>query len=114
LLSSTHHPTAHDIYEPLKKDYPNMSATTVYNNLRLFKQASLVRELTYSDASSRFDANMMEHDHVICRRCGRITDFQYPLLQMAEREVIQATGYSIESHRLEMYGLCPACQAEEP
>ncbi|MBA4493551.1 Fur family transcriptional regulator [Paenactinomyces guangxiensis] len=113
LLSSTHHPTAHDIYEALKDDYPNMSATTIYNNLRLFKQANIIR-VTYSAASSRFDANLMEHDHVICRRCGSITDFRCPLLPMAESEIIQATGYSIESHRLEIYGLCPSCQTEEP
>ena len=89
LLSSMSHPTADEIYKALEKDFPNMSVATIYNNLRLFKEAGLVRELTYGDASSRFDANMSDHYHIICRRCGKITDFEYPPLVEVEEEAAQ-------------------------
>ena len=71
LYSTMGHPTADDIYKALEGTFPNMSVATVYNNLQLFKDAGLVRELTYGDSSSRFDANMMDHYHVICRKCGK-------------------------------------------
>nr|MBO2469414.1 transcriptional repressor [Bacillota bacterium] len=61
LIESMSHPTADEIYKALEKQFPNLSVATVYNNLRLFKEAGLVRELTYGDNSSRFDANMSEH-----------------------------------------------------
>jgi Fur family peroxide stress response transcriptional regulator len=110
LLSTKSHPTADEIYKALEKDFPNMSVATIYNNLRLFKEAGLVRELTYGDASSRFDANMSDHYHVICRRCGKITDFKYPPLIEVEEEAAKKTGFQVDSHRMEVYGLCADCQ----
>lgn len=110
LLSSMSHPTADEIYKALEKDFPNMSVATIYNNLRLFKEAGLVRELTYGDSSSRFDANMSDHYHIICRRCGKITDFEYPPLIEVEEEAARKTGFRVDSHRMEVYGLCAECQ----
>ena len=110
LLSTMSHPTADEIYKALEKDFPNMSVATIYNNLRLFKEAGLVRELTYGDSSSRFDANMSDHYHIICRRCGKITDFEYPPLIEVEEEAARKTGFRVDSHRMEVYGLCAECQ----
>ncbi|MBA4543415.1 MULTISPECIES: peroxide-responsive transcriptional repressor PerR [Thermoactinomyces] len=113
LYSSMGHPTADEIYKALEGNFPNMSVATVYNNLRVFKDAGLVRELTYGDASSRFDANMDDHYHVICRKCGKITDFDHPPLFKMEQEAAKATGYQVETHRMEVYGVCPECQKKE-
>lgn len=110
LLSTMEHPTADEIYKALEGSFPNMSVATVYNNLRVFKESGLVRELTYGDASSRFDANVSDHYHVICRSCGKITDFEHAALHELEEKAANATGYQIESHRMEFYGLCPQCQ----
>ncbi|OGX61767.1 MAG: transcriptional repressor, partial [Paenibacillus sp. RIFOXYA1_FULL_44_5] len=66
LLDSTAHPTADDIYRDLEDRFPSMSVATVYNNLKVFIEADLVRELTYGDDSSRFDADMSDHYHVMC------------------------------------------------
>jgi Fur family peroxide stress response transcriptional regulator len=113
LYSTMSHPTADEIYKALEGSFPNMSVATVYNNLRVFKEAGLVRELTYGDASSRFDANMMDHYHVICRSCGKITDFDHPPLLHMEEKAAEATGYQVDSHRMEIYGICPDCQKEQ-
>lgn len=110
LLSSMEHPTADEIYKALEGNFPNMSVATVYNNLRVFKDAGLVRELTYGDASSRFDANVTDHYHVICRSCGKITDFDHTAPLDLESRAAEETGYVVESHRLEFYGTCPTCQ----
>nr|WP_108022653.1 peroxide-responsive transcriptional repressor PerR [Melghirimyces profundicolus] len=113
LLTSMGHPTADEIYRALEDKFPNMSVATVYNNLRVFKEAGLVRELTYGDASSRFDANMEEHYHIICRECGRIVDFDYPSLVDVEKEAARKTGFRVENHRMEIYGVCAECQNEK-
>ena len=51
LMETITHPTADEIYRALEPRFPNMSVATVYNNLRVFKEAGLVRELTYGDSS---------------------------------------------------------------
>ena len=112
LISSESHPTADEIYKALEEDFPNMSVATVYNNLRVFRNSGLVKELTYGDASSRFDFVTHDHYHIICDECGSIVDFHHPGLEEVERLASYVTGFEVNSHRLEVYGVCPECQAK--
>jgi Fur family ferric uptake transcriptional regulator len=49
------------------------------------------------------------HHHVVCHQCGRSVDVVDPGLQEVVREIGARSGYRIDSHRLELFGLCPAC-----
>ncbi|MBB3071269.1 Fur family peroxide stress response transcriptional regulator [Paenibacillus baekrokdamisoli] len=109
LMNSMTHPTADEIYKSLSPAFPSMSVATIYNNLRLFVDAGFVRELTYGDDSSRFDADLSEHYHAICRSCGTIVDFDYPPLTEVETEASRQTGFKVEGHRMEVYGQCAEC-----
>lgn len=113
LVTSKSHPTADDIYQSLASNFPNMSVATVYNNLRVFLSVGLIKELTYGDASSRFDFITHDHYHIICDSCGDIVDFQYPGLEEVEQLAAHITGFKVNSHRLEVYGTCPTCLAKE-
>lgn len=110
LLNSMSHPTADEIYKALEGKFPNMSVATVYNNLRVLREIGLVRELTYGDTSSRFEPNMSDHYHVICNSCGKIVDFQYPVLDEVESLAEQITEFDVTHHRLEIYGMCKECK----
>lgn len=112
MIYSTTHPTADDIYRALEKNFPNMSVATVYNNLRVFKKAGLVKELTYGDSSSRFDFVTHDHYHMICNGCGKIVDFHYPGLDEVEHLASHVTGFEVEYHRLEIYGTCRDCSED--
>ena len=109
LISSESHPTADDIYKALENNFPNMSVATVYNNLRVFRNAGLIKELSYGDASSRFDFVTHDHYHIICDECGTIVDFHHPGLEEVEHLASHVTGFKVNSHRLEVYGTCPTC-----
>ncbi len=113
LIKTETHPTADEIYQELVTDFPNMSVATVYNNLRLLTRMNLVNELKYFDTSSRFDFNSNRHYHAICSICGKVTDFQYPGLDDVEIVASNLTGYDVDTHRLEIYGICPTCQARQ-
>jgi Fur family transcriptional regulator, peroxide stress response regulator len=113
MLDTMMHPTADDIYRALEGRFPSMSVATVYNNLRVFIEAGLVRELTYGDASSRYDADMSEHYHAICDICGKIVDFEYPALHEAEKVAQEQTGLKVRGHRMEVHGLCQDCTEED-
>ncbi|MGA9290377.1 MAG: peroxide-responsive transcriptional repressor PerR [Anaerobacillus sp.] len=113
LIQSMSHPTADEIYKSLEGKFPNMSVATVYNNLRVFKEIGLVKELTYGDASSRFDCVTTDHYHIICDDCGKIVDFHYPGLDEVETLAEQVTGFRVGDHRMEIYGSCPDCQQKK-
>lgn len=109
-LMDTHiHPTVDEIYKSLEARFPNMSVATVYNNLKLFLEAGLVRELTYGDGASRFDADMHDHYHAICHTCGSISDFECESLAHIEAAATRETGFVVTGHRMEVYGTCPTC-----
>ncbi|EOB7551146.1 TPA: peroxide-responsive transcriptional repressor PerR [Staphylococcus aureus] len=110
LISSHTHPTADEIYQALSPDFPNISVATIYNNLRVFKDIGIVKELTYGDSSSRFDFNTHNHYHIICEQCGKIVDFQYPQLNEIERLAQYMTDFDVTHHRMEIYGVCKECQ----
>lgn len=110
LIETMSHPTADDIYKALEHKFPNMSVATVYNNLRVFRESGLVRELTYGDNASRFDFVTTKHYHIICELCGKIVDFHYPGLDEVEHLAAHVTGFKVNSHRLEVYGTCPDCE----
>lgn len=110
LIENDNHPTADEIYQALASRFPNMSVATVYNNLRLFTKVGFVDEMNYGDASSRFDFTSAQHYHAICEICGRIEDLYYPGLEDIGEVTTNLTGFEVNRHRLEIYGICPECQ----
>jgi Fur family peroxide stress response transcriptional regulator len=109
LIGSTAHPTADEIYRALEPKFPGMSVATVYNNLKMFTEAGLVKELTFGDHSSRFDGNTADHYHAVCDVCGKMVDFDFPPLYEVEQTAAKKTGFQIRSHRLEVHGTCRNC-----
>jgi Fur family peroxide stress response transcriptional regulator len=66
LAATSCHPSAQEIFEAMKKRFPTIAFSTVYKNLTKFKELGLVREIPMKDgSSSRFDANMENHHHII-------------------------------------------------
>ncbi len=110
LIETDSHPTADEIYHAIGHKFNNMSVATVYNNLRMLTDQKIIKEVSYGDQASRFDFITSEHYHAICRNCGKIVDFYYPGLEDVELVAGKLTGFSIDEHRLEVYGLCPDCQ----
>ncbi len=56
------------------------------------------------------------HYHAICENCGKVTDIYDPNLPQID-EMLQNTaktqsGYTFNSSHIELYGLCPECQAK--
>lgn len=104
------HPTASDIYEHLKNEFPTMSVATVYNNLKFFIEAEIVNELPFGDGSSRFDLTVTNHYHAVCEVCGKVVDFDYPSLTKVEQEAERLTHFKVESHQFKVTGVCRDCQ----
>ena len=110
LLLKSNHPTANEIYEYLKNDFPNMSVATIYNNINFFKKAGIVTELPFADGSSRFDLTETHHYHAICTNCGKVEDFDYPNFEEAERVAEKQTHFKVINHSFKVTGICLECQ----
>jgi Fur family peroxide stress response transcriptional regulator len=114
LAASEGHPSAAQLYEQLKDEYPTMSLATVYKTLNLLKELDEVLELGFWDDDGRYDGKRpYPHPHLICVRCRRISDPDVAMADELAQLVAQQSGYQIVSHRLDFYGVCPECQRGE-
>ena len=107
LMKSPNHPTVEEIYEEVKKKYPFVSLATVYRTVETLERMGLARKVCYWGSSARYDANMDEHHHLICEKCGAIKDIYIDesVDVPEEMEGFRTSGYSVN-----IYGLCPACR----
>lgn len=110
LKNTSEHLTAEEIYQSIKQQLHPISLGTVYNTLHKLKETGIIQELTYGDMSSRYDGLSKPHYHVTCIKCGKVVDYDRELLTWLEEEAGAATGFYIDSHRMEFHGICPACQ----
>jgi Fur family peroxide stress response transcriptional regulator len=109
LLSSKNHPSADQIYEEVKKQYPTISLATVYFTLDLLRELGLVQELGFSDRSSRYDPNISPHINVICPRCGKIYDYEAASVKKLWSQIIAEIGLTPLRQRLDFYAFCDKC-----
>ena len=111
LAKSVGHPTVEQVHQAILPVFPTTSLATVYKTIALLKQEGEVLELQFSDLGNRYDgAKPYPHPHVICTRCGAIVDPEALDLDQITSRMAEETGFVIKSHRLDFYGLCPACQ----
>lgn len=109
LLSTNTHPTAEEIYKQVRVKFPAVSLGTVYNTLNMLKEHNYLMELSCGDISARFDGNADNHYHIMCDKCGKVVDYFTDLLDIEEMAAAD-TGFTINTHRLILYGVCADCQ----
>ncbi|MBU0485143.1 MAG: transcriptional repressor [Proteobacteria bacterium] len=104
------HPTATEIYDMVRKKMPRISLGTVYRNLELLSNNSIIQKLDFGEAQKRFDGNPTTHYHINCKGCGRVDDVDMPLNQELDELAENATSYKVSSHHVEFSGFCVSCQ----
>jgi Fur family peroxide stress response transcriptional regulator len=107
------HPTAAEVYEAVRTQFPTMGLATVYATLNTMGRSGLLMPVPLADAV-RFDANVSPHANLICVECGDIIDFEGCADVLAElRQRTAATaGFAFESERLDLYGTCATCRSK--
>ena len=103
------HPTAEQVFLEMKKEHPSIAIGTVYKHLNALAEEGLLHRITESGSPDRYDRTE-RHDHLICSRCGKITDVCLP--DMQER-IQKALGQDILSYDLRIRYICPACREQK-
>lgn len=68
------HVTAESLFDAASAADEKVSLATVYNTLRAFCDAGLMREITVDGSKSYFDTNMTDHPHFYWEDSARLTD----------------------------------------
>lgn len=110
--SAGRHLSAEELYLLVKKEYPGIGYATVYRTLKLLAEAGLAHERRFEDGFTRYEYNATDthHDHLICNRCGKIIEFENEQIERLQQAVAKKNKFLVQSHKLELYGLCSGCQ----
>ena len=104
LKGTKSHPTVDDIYKALHSDAPTLSKTTVYNTVKLFAAAGLVKALSIDGTQIRYDADIGHHGHFRCDQCEKVYDFKIS----ADSEC-GIDGFDVKTREIFYSGLCKNC-----
>ena len=105
------HITAEQMYRSLSRKDPRIGLATIYRTLNLFCEAGLAQARHFG-TQTHYDnvAHKGHHDHLICTGCGKIVEFENCDIERLQEEVARRNGFTIQTHKLELYGLCSSCR----
>jgi len=107
------HPEAESVYKGVRERMPTISLDTVYRTLWLLRDLGLINTLGPPRERTRFDANLSQHHHFVCIRCGLTRDFYNDELDKLELpESVKDFGY-VETTQVEVKGICRKCAIRE-
>lgn len=106
------HLSTEELYLRLRRKNPRIGYATVHRTLKLFAECGIAEQRHFGDGQARYEASDLDehHDHLICTSCGKIVEFEDPRIEQLQDEVARQHGFSIERHRLELYGCCASCR----
>ncbi|MCD8543634.1 MAG: Fur family transcriptional regulator [Sulfurospirillum cavolei] len=115
LYEKNEHFTPEDLYIFLKNSYPelNIGIATVYRTLNLLEESNMVTSLSFGVAGKKFElANKPHHDHMICKRCGLIIEFENDKIEQLQLEIARTHHFRLTSHLMQLQGICEKCVQE--
>jgi Fe2+ or Zn2+ uptake regulation protein len=113
LAQTAAHPTADWLYSILRKIMPALSLSTVYRILESLEREGLIRRVSANDGLARYDAKLAPHQHLVCRLCGRITDFENNSFSLHRLSDIHVDGFIAEELDIRILGICLDCRPRQ-
>jgi Fe2+ or Zn2+ uptake regulation protein len=100
------HIDAKELYRRAAERDASISTATVYRSLNLFKHLGLIDEKRLGQGSCTYEIKKEQpHQHLVCRECGKIFDFECPLSEVVKR-VRQEQGFVVTRAEVYLEGYC--------
>ena len=112
-LKTEKHLTADELYRLVKRRNPTIGFATIYRTLKLLCECGLSRELKLENGSVRYEHlyGHEYHDHLICVKCGKVIEVMDPGIEKLQERLAQKEGFTLQSHKLLIYGICKKCRS---
>ena len=107
IIKLNNHPTAENIIDYIRNNYPNISTATVYKVLDALVANAIIKKVKTERDIMRYDAIMENHHHLYCSDSDRIEDFvDTELNEMIEKyfEKKKISNFKIEDIQLQIIG----------
>jgi Fe2+ or Zn2+ uptake regulation protein len=100
-----------EIFDLARHSYPDLGLVTVYRTLEKLEELLLIQRVHQPKGCQAFIAASQGHQHLLlCQECGMVTFFEGDNLDHFIASVSEKTGYEIQEHWLQFFGLCKDCR----
>jgi Fur family ferric uptake transcriptional regulator len=109
------HFTAEALLTESRRRRLGLGRATIFRSLDVLAGLGLVERLDLPSGEHAFVAcEPAHHHHIVCSVCGRAEEVGDYGMRALATAVERSTGFSVDTHRLELYGTCPDCQRTRP
>ena len=112
-LQTEKHITAQEMHQQLTEGGIHFPYEFVRQSLELMCRFGFAQKRRFEDGLTRYEHRHLgqHHDHMICTRCGNITEFKNDDLERLQLDIALANGFHMLQHKMEIYGICSGCLA---
>jgi Fur family ferric uptake transcriptional regulator len=114
LAASGRRLTAEQLYRSLRRREPAIGRATVFRTLETLVEAGVARRLELDGHVYAYVACLpAHHHHIACTRCGRVEEIDEAYVTPIAERLAEEMGFEIDDARLDFYGRCSTCRAED-
>ncbi|MFC2058688.1 Fur family transcriptional regulator [Chloroflexota bacterium] len=107
------HLDADELYRRAREQESSISLSTVYRNLKLFKDLGLIEERHFGEEHHHYEARAAtEHHHLVCLCCGEVLEFENQLTERLKHKVGKEKEFLVTNAEIHLTGYCARCQQE--
>ena len=102
------HPTPKELYELVKEKNPEIGQATIYRHINNMLDDETIRIVHQNANGKRLDATFLEHDHFVCKKCGKIIDILFKDNQF-NKQLEKEYNIIIQNKNTIYEGICEEC-----
>jgi len=114
VFNATGHLSVEEIEVRLRGEGERIGKATIYRTLEMLVKSGLVEEHDFGEGFKRYEhlfGQKPVREHLVCTECGKVTEIHSSELVRVQEEEARRHGFLPGRYRLQIYGLCAACQA---
>lgn len=99
------------VFDVARKKYAALGLVTVYRTLEKLEELHLIQRVHQPQGCQAFIAASHGHEHLLlCQNCGQVAFFEGDDLEVLIATISRKTGYQVQDHWLQLFGLCQTCK----
>jgi Fur family ferric uptake transcriptional regulator len=99
-----------EVFDRARTTSPGLGLVTVYRTLEKLEELGLIQRVHQAHGCQAFIACGSGHQHLLlCTQCGAAEHFTGDKLEPLIASISRQTGYKVEEHWLQLFGLCENC-----
>lgn len=111
VINTPQHFEAEQLLIAMRQAGKRVAKATIYRTLPLLAECGIIKQVQFGDNLARYEPILGQapHDHMVCRKCRRIIEFDSSEVATLRDEIAARHRFEPTSHRFQIMGSCSEC-----